>query len=282
MKTWPTSVLIIGIAIFGSAAAQSASNKDLVEKFDNTVGQTMVLIKPGKFTMGSPLDELGRDKEEAPHEVQITIPFYMSTTEVTQKQWIDVMGTRPFGEKSNSFKRIGDNYPAIYIDWEEAQEFCKKLSEKEGMKYTLPTEAQWEFACRAGRSTPFNHTINRRYPYKDVWCYERIRALNEKGNNRQAREVGQLKPNKWGLYDMHGNVWEWCSDFYDDEYYENSETFDPSGPEFGDDRRVLRGGAYKDKLELCRSAQRGSGRKSQGSSHIGFRVVAVPGSEKGE
>lgn len=270
------------ICLIQPSFAQDAPSSELVETFENGVGMRLVLIKPGKFTMGSPLDEMDRGKDETPHEVQITIPFYMGAMEVTQKQWIEVMGSRPFGTKSTSSRKVGDNYPATEVDWEKVQEYCKKLSEKEGMEYKLPTDAQWEFACRAGRSTPYNHSLNRRYPWKEVWCYERIQALNEGRYSRHAREVGLLKPNKWGLYDMHGNVWEWCSDFYDAEYYQDSETFDPPGPEFGNDYRSIRGGSFDKGLSEARSANRAAWRKRSKGHIIGFRVIAVPGSENSE
>jgi len=168
-----------------------------------------VLIPSGEFIMGSPSNEEGRDRDEGPqHRVRISKGFYMGQTEVTQSQWRSVMSTKP-----SRFK--GNNLPVEQVPWNDAVEFCKKLSQRKGKTYRLPTEAEWEYACRAGTSTPFNtgSTISTSQAnYNGNFTY----GSGQKGVDRQkTTEVGSFAPNSFGLYDMHGNVWEWCSDWYD-------------------------------------------------------------------
>ncbi|WP_158231110.1 formylglycine-generating enzyme family protein [Rhodopirellula bahusiensis] len=252
--------------------------EELIDKFDNGIGQTMVLVKPGLFEMGSPLDEKGRDKDELQHDVQLTQTFYMSTTEVTQKQWIAVMGEETWflrgGSRSN-YINPGDDVPAVNISWHQAVAFCEALSKKEGKTYRLPTEAEWEYACRGGFKAAYNHVLDRRYPWKNTWCKERMKstsAYDNLENSYVAREVAQFKPNRYGLFDMHGNVWEWCSDKYLAEYYEESPKYDPQGAEF-EKEHVIRGGSITDEFVHHRSASRSSRAPYTRHSTIGFRVA---------
>jgi formylglycine-generating enzyme required for sulfatase activity len=200
------------------------------------VTMKMVLIRPGKFMMGSPDSEHGRGKDEAPqHEVTISKPFYMGVTEVTQAQYQAVMGRNP-----SSFK--GPANPVDGVSWDEAAKFCKKLSEKTRQTVRLPTEAEWEYACRAGTQTAFSFGDDPSALGDYAWW-----AGN---SDKTPHPVGQKKPNSWGLYDMHGNVWEWCADWYGE--YPAGPATDPSGPatagepgmETSRGNRVLRGGSW--------------------------------------
>ena len=193
-----------------------------------------VLIQPGTFMMGSPEDEVGRFDDEALHQVTITKPFYMQTTPVTQGQWEALMGNNP-----SYFK--GDDLPVECVSWDDCQEFIQRLSQSGDGIYRLPTEAEWEYACRAGTSTPFvigngrdldstQANFDGNYPY----------GAGRKGLYReQTTPVKSFAPNAWGLYDMHGNVWEWCQDWYGD--YLIGAVSDPQGPSSGV-FRVHRGG----------------------------------------
>jgi formylglycine-generating enzyme required for sulfatase activity len=189
----------------------------------------------------------------------------MATTEVTQKQWEAVMGDNP------SFC-VGDDLPVETVTWEQAAEFCRKLSLKEGGKYRLPTEAQWEYACRAGTTTPFctGATISTdQANYDGNHTY----AGGRKGEFREATTAaGSFAPNGWGLHDMHGNVWEWCADWYSE--YPQGDVTDPTGPASGD-RRVSRGGCWVNFPAVCRSANRAGVVPLSWNFHTGFRVVRV-------
>ena len=186
------------------------------------------------------------------HAVTLTKAFYLGKFAVTQEQYAQVMGTNPSGFK-------GANLPVESVPWDDAQAFCRKVSEKTGQTVRLPTEAEWEFACRAGTTTAY-------YTEADVGQA----AWNEENSNGTTHPVGQKEPNAWGLYDMHGNVWEWCQDWYGG--YEAGTATDPQGPGTGT-YRVLRGGSWADCPWGCGSAIRN--RSSLGSRDYisGFRVV---------
>jgi formylglycine-generating enzyme required for sulfatase activity len=154
--------------------------------------------------------------------VKITKPFYLSVNEVTQQQYEKVMGTRPW--EGNRFVRDGPDYPATYVSHDAAVEFCRKLSEQEGVEYRLPTEAQWEYACRAETSTPYSYGDDASKLEQYTWYYTNASSIGES----YAHRVGQKPPNPWGLFDMHGNVWEWCGDWYGD--YDGATVDDPRRP----------------------------------------------------
>jgi formylglycine-generating enzyme required for sulfatase activity len=189
----------------------------------------------------------------------------MAKTEVTQKQWKALMGKNP------SFF-TGDDLPVETVTWKDAAEFCRKLSKKEGVTYRLPTEAEWEYACRAGTTTAFHtgETINTdQANYDGNHTY----AGGPKGEFRETTtEAGSLPANAWGLHEMHGNVWEWCADWYGE--YPQGEARDPTGPAKGD-RRVFRGGCWINFPAVCRSANRASTVPVSWNFHLGFRVVRV-------
>ncbi|MFZ4464055.1 MAG: SUMF1/EgtB/PvdO family nonheme iron enzyme [Bacteroidales bacterium] len=225
-------------------------------------GIDMVFVKGGTFTMGSPTNEAKRSDNETQHQVTLS-DFSIGKYEVTQKQWQFIMGSNP-----SSFK--GDNLPVENVSWSDVQEFIQKLNQKTGKTYRLPTEAEWEYACRAGTSTPFNTGNNLttsqanydgNYPYNN----------NPKGEYRaKTMPVGSFAPNAWGLYDMHGNVWEWCNDWYGD--YNSGSQSNPQGASSGS-YRVYRGGGWGDFARLCRSADRNYDAPGNRYSRIGFRLV---------
>jgi len=239
--------------------------------WSNSLGMKFVRIEPGKFIMGSTED----DDEKPPHLVEITRAFSLGDREVTQRQYQEVMGWL-----SNPFMGSVD-LPVERVSWLDAVTFCNKLSEKErrtpcyringedvavvvGNGYRLPTEAEWEYSCRAGSTTRFPFGENQEDLYKIAWF-----ARNA-GNG--TKPVGRLDPNEWDLYDMLGNVFEWCQDGYDARYYAMSPRADLPGPS-GASSRVVRGGNWSDGPTHCRPAYRG--RDSPGSrfSGLGFRVA---------
>lgn len=223
----------------------------------------MVWCPPGTFTMGSPSNEEGRDDVETQHQVTLTKGFWMAKTEVTQKQWKSVMGTtvRQQRDKANtswSLRGEGDDYPMYYVNWNEAQEFCRRA----GNGLQLPTEAQWEYACRAGSTGPYAG-IGR---LKDMGWYGGIAWF------AKTHPVGTKRANAWGLHDMHGNVYEFCADWYGD--YPNHAVTDPTGVVSGG-RRVVRGGSWNVYEGYCRSAHRCSASPDLRTSILGFRPVSV-------
>ena len=173
-----------------------------MKSFTNSIGMTFALIPAGTFQMGSPAGEAGRNDDERQHKVTISRPFYLQTTEVTQGQWQKVMGSNPA-----HFNTCGKDCPVEQVSWDDAQEFIRKLNQMEKTDtYRLPTEAEWEWACRA-KSTG-------RFSFGDDEAGLKDYAWFDKNSAAKTHPVGQLKPNAWGLYDMHGNVWEWCRDWY--------------------------------------------------------------------
>jgi len=224
----------------------------------NSIGMTFVYIKPGTFMMGSPLSELGRESNETQHQVTLTKGFYIQRTEVTQGQWRAVMGNNP---SSNS--NCGDECPVEMVQWNNVQEFILRLNQKEGGEsYRLPTEAEWEYACRAGTNTRFSFGDNDKQLNDYDW-YD----LN---SARQTHWVATKQPNAWGIYDMHGNVSEWCQDWYGP--YPSGSVTDPAGPSSGLER-VDRGGSAYHPVQECRSAFRFKRVPHSGGSITGFRLA---------
>ena len=234
---------------------------------DQPIEMTFKEIPAGTFTMGSPGNELGRQEDEHQHKVTISKAFYMQTTEVTQGQWKSVMGTEPW--KGKLFVKEGPNYAASHVSWDDAVAYCKKLSEKEGKTYRLPTEAEWEYACRAGAETRWSFGDDEKVLGDYAWYDKNAYNIGE----LYAHQVGQRKPNAFGLHDMHGNVHEWCHDYYGEDYYKQSSEKDPTGPTSGSSR-VLRGGAWDFNSRFSRSARRGrNDADSRDSYFCGFRLV---------
>lgn len=231
--------------------------------YTNSIGMEFVLIQPGEFLMGSHEFENGATDEKPRHEVKITKPFYMGKYEVTQEQWLAVMG-----ENSSHFQ--DPEKPVENISWEDAQDFINKLNRKEGVnKYRLPTEAEWEYAARAGSETAYCFGED-----QDGVLLPQYAWYGENSNG-ETQSVGKLKPNAWGLYDMHGNVYEWCQDWYGKKQYSDHSATDPSGPSSGD-ARVLRGGCWDCTAGLCRSAARNLNTPDYQYKNRGFRLALNP------
>ena len=202
-------------------------------------------IPAGEFLMGSAETEQPSLHLASQHQVTLTKPFLLGVHEVTQGQWQAVMGTTPWKGKF-MFKKGGD-YPATYVHWQDAVEFCRQLSEKEGLEYRLPTEAEWECACRAGTTTVYSFGDDASELGEYAWYSENAEVVEQ----FYAHTVGQKNSNPWGLYDIHGNVWEWCEDWYG-VYHADAAT-DPTGPSTGS-FRLVRGGGWPCDAELCRSS----------------------------
>ncbi|MCF8062907.1 MAG: formylglycine-generating enzyme family protein [Deltaproteobacteria bacterium] len=239
--------------------------------FVNSLDMEFVLIPAGSFTMGSPLNEAHRDRDERLHEVTITRPFYIQTTEVTLGQWWEVMGKKLFGRR----KGVLDD-PVVSVSWFDCMEFIEKLNERGEGTYRLPTEAEWEYACRAGTTTAYSwgdepacsRAMYSNNPLKSEACIPHVKSMGlEPG---KAAPVKSYDPNPWGLYDMHGNVWEWCSDWYG--AYPEESVEDPTGPANGN-RRVRRSGSWYKYPWYCRSANRNIGHPAIKHDTLGFRVV---------
>ena len=257
--------------------------KTLVPKIKTSSALEMVLIQPGTFSMGSPPSEPGRDDDERQHTVRITKPFYMAATEVTNNQfcaflneqgnkkegdeyWLDISDDdcriEKHGGRFRSESGYGD-HPVVEVTWYGARAFCDWTGCR------LPTEAEWEYACRAGASTAFyNGGISE--PTGRDPNLEKIGWYN-KNSGGKMHPVGRKEPNVWGLYDMHGNVWEWCWDWYDKNYPGGTVT-DPDSPA-GGSCRVLRGGGWRSSAGRCRSASRPGRSPGLSSSSLGFRLV---------
>jgi formylglycine-generating enzyme required for sulfatase activity len=222
----------------------------------------LILIPSGKFMMGSPETDKDHRKDEGPqHDVTISKPFYMGVYVVTQEQYGQIMGKNP------SFFKGAQN-PVECLTWDDAVEFCKKLSKKTGKAVSLPTEAQWEYACRAGSKTRFSYGNDDDKLGDYAWY--------NKNSGDKTHPVGQKKPNVWGLYDMHGNVCQWCSDWYADDYAKANKT-DPTAPASGAGR-VQRGGDCDNSPRFCRSASRSWSSPVYRyicGGVLGFRVVAA-------
>jgi len=258
----------LAVAPFDEAQAKAhqeawADHLELDVEMTNSIGMRLVLIPPGEYMMGSPESEDYRSESEFQHPVRITKPFCLGVTEVTQGQWEAVMGTQPWSGKR--LAADGSDRAASYVSWEDAQAFCEALSKKEDATYRLPTEAEWEHACRAGSTTVYHFGDD-------------ASQLGEYASFRDAAAaegVGQKKPNPFGLYDMHGSLWEWCQDWYGEDYYAGSPTDDPIGPD-GGSLRVGRGGSWNLIAGYCRSASRLKDLPSNPSYLMGFRVARRP------
>lgn len=295
-------LIVVGLAIVVFVINKNKSNNvtsenigqnnNTMEKNNMTEGTDgLILIKGGTFNMGSPESEAQRGEDELQHTVTVN-DFYIGKYEVTQKEYEEIMGENP-----SNFK--GDNLPVETVTWYDAIEYCNKLSEKEGLTpvytidgenvswnkssngYRLPTEAEWEYAARAGTEAPFNTESSigaeeanfyGHYPYLIEENYFSQGKLETKpGEYRQTTiAVGSFSPNKWGLYDIHGNVGEWCFDYYG--AYDIENTDNPSGAETGT-LRINRGGGWNDYAKHMRCAYRASTTPNQGMSNIGFRIV---------
>ncbi|MHC5761208.1 formylglycine-generating enzyme family protein, partial [Nostoc sp.] len=243
------------------------------EDLGNGITLDMIEIPGGSFNMGSPFGENGRTQSEEPQHAVNVPAFFMGKFEVTQEQYQQIMGSNP-----SRFE--GAKRPVERVSWDYAVEFCRKLSQKTGREYRLPSEAEWEYACRAGTTTPFHfgETITTELAnYNGNYTY----ASAPKGKYRQeTTEVGSFSPNAFGLYDMHGNVWEWCKDIWHDNY--KRAPTDASAWKSNDNpyKMLLRGGSWFDNPSYCRSASRSHpfrAERDDFNRDIGFRVVCGVG-----
>jgi formylglycine-generating enzyme required for sulfatase activity len=265
-------------------------------RIERLVPEGFVRIPAGTFMMGSPASEEGRDSDEMQHQVTVD-GFYMGKYEVTQKEWTEVMGNM-MGSNPSYFK--GDNLPVENVSWYDAVEYCNRRSLKEGLSpayrgsgnnitcdfkatgYRLPTEAEWEYACRAGTITRYysgdrEDTLVRVGNVADLAVKEKHpnwTIVNGLDGYAETAPVGRFIPNEWGLYDMHGNVWEWCWDWYG--AYSGEAQTDPVGPlipSFLGTRRIVRGGGWSNGAGLVRSAIRYGHTPSYRNNYLGFRLV---------
>lgn len=252
--------------------------KEQAKLLTNALGLKMVLIPAGTFQMGSPPTEEGRRVCEGPvHEIQIRKPFYLGVVPITQVQYLAVMESNP--SRFNHKHGGGGEHPVERVAWNDAVTFCRKLTEMPDERaakrlYRLPTEAEWEYACRAGTTTPFSFgealtavqaNCDGNYPYGGG----RVERWLER-----TTPVGTFPANNFGLHDMHGNVWEWCSDWYSDQYYRVAVRNDPTGPGTGS-FRVVRGGSWRNHATTCRAAYRNGLMPHHRDPCTGFRVVML-------
>jgi len=278
----------LAVAPFGESEAKQHQQRwaefaSLPLELANSIGMKLIYVPAGEFDMGSPGGEEARDADEDLHRARVNDPFYLGIYEVTQAEYQQVMGKNPSSCSPTGATRYTaadtSRFPVESVSCQDAVEFCRRLSELADEKlanrtYRLPIEAEWEFACRAGKMTPFHFgstlngqqaNCNGQYPY----------GTGIKGPYlARPTTVGSYTPNAFGLYDMHGNVWEWCADAYGD-YQVGSPTDDPKGPET-DSNRVLRGGGWSFRSQYCRSAFRDRYSPLGRISYLGFRVARSP------
>jgi len=256
---------VVLLAMAGIARGETkVPPKELAVDLGGGVKLEMVLIPAGEFLMGSPdADNAVTGYARPQHRVRITVPFYLGKYQVTQEQWRAVMRRNPSYVHASK-------HPVEQVSWQDCQQFLDKLNLRQGNpagKFLLPTEAQWEYACRAGSTTNYccggDETRLEEYGWYDV------------NSGRRTHPVGQKKANAFGLYDMHGNVWEWCADWYDEGYYAKSPADDPRGPATGL-ARVRRGGSAYGPAKNCRSSNRNYLVPRESDLDLGFRVSCVP------
>ena len=263
LKKW--AIICVSSAVVAVSIHAAKSKPPLALTTTNKIGMRFVLVTPGQFRMGSPETELGRKPNEGPQrKVRLTRPYYMGKYEVTQGEWIQLMGNNP-----SRFKTCGPDCPVESVSWNDAQAFIDKLNETEGkVIYALPSEAQWEFAARAGSGKGFAFGDHDQLLDSYGW-YD--------SNSEGTSKVGLKKPNTWGLHDMHGNVYEWVQD----RYYNQAESVDPKGPSKGT-KRVLRGGCWYSDPANSRSAARAFKTPTSKNGYQGFRIIKKAQIQRGE
>jgi formylglycine-generating enzyme required for sulfatase activity len=278
-------LLLVSITVFGTGCGSGRPDVAIIKNrmspeqlaisdpLVNQVDMIMVPIPAGQFLMGTRAKPQGKEPtkggpESPQHRVKITQPFYMSAFEITQKQYEQVMGERPWD--GQPLVENGPDNAATYITWNMAAEFCKNLGELENEQYRLPTEAEWEYACRAGSQTNWSFGDDHAQLNNHAW----IDANSYQVGEQYAHRVGQKLPNNWALYDMHGNTWEWCQDWYGPYNGRQLVNTDPTGPKNGR-VRIWRGGSFSSAALNTRAASRVSwGRVGYRPEYLtGFRVV---------
>ena len=270
-------VTVLFLMAFVLALFSPMATRALEKNVTNSLGMEFVLIPAGTFTMGSPTDEPGRNRDEVTHTAKISRPFYMQTTEVTVKQWRDIMGKPFFGGKKGS-----EDMPVVRVSWQDCIKFIKKLNARNDGVYRLPTEAEWEYACRAGNNTAYGigDSINcdrAMYSNNTLKSADCVNVVKSKGlPPDQPAPVKSYAPNALGLYDMQGNVWEWCEDWY--HPYKPDVAVKPQSQgeapsiETGTDK-VRRGGSWYGTGRRCRCANRNYGHFANRYQTTGFRLV---------
>jgi formylglycine-generating enzyme required for sulfatase activity len=230
-----------------------------LQSWENKLGIKFSLITPGAFLMGS---DNGQENERPVHQVTINRPFYMGIYVITQGQWKAIMHTEPW--KGMGHAQEDDDNPAVFVSWYDAQDFSSKLSEIDDQNvYYLPTEEEWEYAARAGTTTEFSFGDDER----ELLSYGWYRDLTQRGEE-YAHPVGKKRPNPWGLYDMHGNIWEWVDNWYYGSY--------AAKPNLHPNEKVLRGGGWDYPAFGARSAFRTSELPSRSKNSVGFRLIRIP------
>lgn len=262
---WPIIACVFAIMIIASVVAMLRMNQhsqSYVEDANCGLNMKMVYVEGGTFQMGATSEQVSdAHSDEKPVHAVTLDSYYIAECEVTQGQWVKIMGTNPSHFKGNP------NRPVEMVTWGEAQEFCRKLSRITGKEYRLPTEAQWEYAARGGEN-------NSRAKYCGGNSIEEV-AWYKDNSGGTTHPVKQKAPNDLGLYDMSGNVWEWCSDWYSRDYYYSCAGANPLGPTSGTNR-ALRGGSWRIDSACCRVSRRYMANPSYRHENGGFRVVCLP------
>jgi formylglycine-generating enzyme required for sulfatase activity len=253
-----------------SAGTEGRSVKTMTVQLAGGASMEFVWIEPGTFSMGSPAAEPDRDLNEGPwHQVTISRGFWLGKFEITQAQWESVMGNRPWA--GMEYVQENPNHPAVYVSWGDVQGFIQRLNRAAGDSlYRLPTEAEWEYACRAGTQTRWSYGDEKNRLGNYAWYGANAWGFGVK----YARAVGQKEPNPWGLCDMHGNVWEWCQDWYSANFYMRRIQADPAGPISGS-HRVDRGGSFDTYARNTRSAVRGGDVPDGRYCSLGARLLRI-------
>lgn len=262
-------VIVIGIA----CAAGNVSGREPAKEITNSLGMKLLLIPKGTFTMGSPAAEKERFDNEFEHRVTIGHDYYLGVHEVTQAQYQMVLGENPSRFQGDTVEGDTSSHPVESVSWDDAVEFCRRFSARPeersaGRVYRLPTEAEWEYACRAGNAAAFCFGDEEAGVGEHGWSAE--------NSQHQTHPIAQKKPNRWGLYDMHGNVWEWCSDRFGD--YPKGAVTDPHGAAKGIDR-VVRGGCWVNLAMDCRSASRRRYAPTLRDGYFGLRLAMIAGGQ---
>lgn len=269
---WITlAVLVLPVRVSGDVPKRRGTTAGETRS-DNGLEMELVWCPAGTFTLGSPPSEPGRDADEDPVPVTLTRGFWLGQCEVTQDEWFRLMDTRPW--QGQEWIQEGGRFPATCVSWDDAREFASRLTKQEreagrlpaGWEYSLPTEAQWEYGCRAGTSTPY--AFGDSAEKLDDYAWNEHNAWN--CDEKYAHAVGQKQPNAWGLHDLHGNIDEWCLDRYRKRHLPGEDPL-VDLPHLTD--RVIRGGTWCDRASSCRSAYRVCHAPNRRLFHLGFRVV---------
>lgn len=259
-----TGSFVIAVCMLPTCGPLSlAQEKEPARNFTNSIGMKFVWVSAGSFTMGSTNREKGRGDDESPHKVTFRKGMYVGIHLVTQEEWQAVMANNPSEFKGEK------NLPVDSVSWDDCQLFCQKLSTREKRPYRLPTEAEWEYACRAGTTTPFHfgetlNTDQANFNGRYVYGTGKQGAYREK-----TTPVGSFPANAWGLHDMHGNLWQWCQDWHGG--LPQKEVVDPHGPKTGK-YRSLRGGSWGNHPVFCRAANRNYSEPATRTEYYGLRV----------